>query len=221
MKIEPRHHIYLGRGHSFKVAPAIEIVKHLPPNYHVEEVLIADDVSCDDISEIKYRRGHVFTKVPEGQIMKIETFHNGFWGSTRINISSATPVSVHSDNLTTDDPNYKSEIEYTTVSPILKYDGRFVELTETLTKWLANFNIDVELLDSISTEVQVDYTRYYPNLGTPVKMSNGGWGYEGSPLTLKDSEILRIIEDIQDEELAMKVYKILTCPPKYDSRCYY
>lgn len=200
---------------SVDVIPADKLLQLLPFKYHIEQITHLRDLEPGEpYDDFKPEIGHVITSVPDGYIKEIKTSHC-FWTSTNIFYKDGTKVNLHSSNLRTDDKEDINDEEYRPVSPLINYDGKYIRPTETLYRWLENLGVSIKAINEIKTQVYCDRVYYYPGVACPVKSSldSDQWAYGTKYLTIKASEIAQVLHDIRDEELAMKVYKVLTTPP--------
>lgn len=199
---------------SVDVISADKLLQLLPFKYHIEQITHLRDLEPGEpYDDFKPEIGYVITSVPSGHIKEIKTSRY-FWTSTNIFYADGTKIHLHSSNLKTDDKDDIIDEEYRPVSPLINYDGKYIRPTETLYRWLENLGVSIKAINEIKTQVYYDTVYFYPGVACPVRSSRDSdeWAYGTKYLTIKASEIAQILHDIQDEELAIKVYKVLTTP---------
>ena len=94
------------------------------------------------------------------------------------------------------------------ISPALRYNGKYIEATEVLNKWLAYQGVSQEQLANCSHEEAFYETITYTGVPTP-SLHFGNWGYSSEDLVLHESEIQEALQSIDDVILRKKIECIL------------
>lgn len=193
----------------------------LLPDYHfamIETVYDDDDGYGPNLNpkEAKGKEKLYLTKVSD--IIKVSTYDGCFSRSVTVYFDNTKePITLYSNNVTFTDENGNEEkveriLEWSYLSPCIKFEGVYIERTEDLVRWLLNQGVNEEELYKIERVTTVDNIIEYPGVSTPdIRKDKEGtcYSFSSEDLKLKGSEIEQVLNSIEDELLRLKIECIL------------
>lgn len=175
--------------------------------------------------ELLTDRGFDFTKIPtkdeweddmkqghsyyfsKPEVVSIDYWHS-LCTTAIIHLEDGQSIQALGSNITSNNPHSVALNQNDFISPILRYNGKYIEATEIVDKWLISQGISQEQLSYCSHEEAFYETITYTGVPTP-SLRFGSWTYSSEDLVLSENEIQETLQSIDNVLLRKKIECIL------------
>lgn len=134
---------------------------------------------------------------------------DGLWKEIDIYFTAGKCLTLHSDNINSDDKSLHRISENNFLSPNFKLQGAYILSNSTLNKWLLYNKVSQEQLNCITKKFCLYPTYIFKGVDEPLIENGEVCGHYGQYLKISEDKIDKALEDIKDIEMKLKIEAIV------------
>lgn len=185
-----------------------KLLEFLGNNFRIINEKVESSFSDWCTSDIDSEQIEKFYLTNKNNIQGIKEW-NGIWKEVDIYLTDKTRLTLHSENVNSDDTNLIRISENNFFSPSFERQSEYILSDSELNKWLLYNGVSQKQLNQITKKFCLYPTYVFKGINEPLIENGKVCGYYGHPLKISEDKIDAALADIKDVEMRLKIETIV------------